>query len=229
MNPRIFIAGMLLAGCALEDPLAGIRTDEVITLSADDQTLLADGRSVLVLTARLGDEASPNLPIRFRTEQGRFAGAASPRDLTLTASGREAIVTLVSGQTASERVTVTAETGGFSAPLVLSFGRAYPDALQLTLEDPVLQAVPGASTELNTRLLRSLGQVSEGTRVFFSTQALAGSPELAIVPFADAAGQELQTALTCRSSEAGTVRITAAVALAPGDTLRQSIALVLTP
>ena len=175
---------LLLSGCRLYDPQEGITTPEILTLTVERPTLLADGRDAILLTVELGPEAQANQMVTFQTSQGRFdaatglGGGSESQSLSLTTSGRVASAYLIADQVVNDRVTVSAQVGDFVAVDAVAFERAYPTSILMTVDDPSLPATRGAQTQVQLQLLRSLGLVSDGTRVDFSFTNLTDTTEL---------------------------------------------------
>ncbi|GAB4411398.1 MAG: hypothetical protein OHK0039_16560 [Bacteroidia bacterium] len=224
------------AGCRLADPGIGIGVEDVLTLTTSRDTILADGRDALVVTATLGEAALSNQEVVFRTEQGRYAIAGGFPDsdggqrLALTTSGRTATALLIADRLPNDRVTISATVGDFTAIRTVHFARSYPTELLVTVDDPVVQAVQGARTELQVQLLRPLdqGQVSEGTRVSFSTGDPIDTlqPMVQLPPFAFAEDDVLRVPLTF-VSRGGQLTVLAQVRNPNGNLLASGSVVVL--
>jgi hypothetical protein len=219
---------LLGLGCQLEDPQAGLEPEQLITLELSDSVLVADGQSVLTLTAQLGPDASANQLITFATEAGRFESPqAGAQSLSLRASGRSVSAVLVSGTEVDPRVIVTAsvtanqdnETFTYEAQRLVSFVRAYPDEMQLSLSEAQLPALPGESTTLFVQMLRDRGEISGGTRVFFQAQPAPDQVvDVEVEPFAFADTDQTSVTVTNRDTLVGTALLRAWVLDEAGDT-----------
>lgn len=221
-----------LGSCELENPQVGLTTDDLITLSLSDSVLLADGVSVLTLTATLGPAASANQEVTFATEAGRFERAEGDGStLSLRTSGRSVQAVLVSGTEVAPRVNVSASVSGteanepfvYTATRVVSFARALPDEARLTLGQRSLTALPERSTSLTVQLLRAQGRVSGGTRVFFAAAPAPGdSVRVVVEPFAFADTDQVSTTVTNLDTIPGTALLRAWVLAPEGDTAVQA-------
>jgi hypothetical protein len=142
---------------------------------------------------------------------------------------------LVSSTEVNARVTVSAsvsameanETFDFQSFGTVSFDRALPDELRLSLADRNLFSEVGSETTVTARLLRSRGQVSGGTRLFFQVEAAPGdSVSLDIDPFVFADTDQASVTVTNLDTISGQAIIRAWIFDANGDTaLREQIAL----
>ncbi len=171
------LALLLLSACQLEDPQAGLITEDIIDLAAADSVILADGESLVVLTSILGPGADPNLDVTFSANAGSFETSTGPQSsFTRRASGREAEAILVAGTQVSPRVRIGASVSGteanenytFKDEEIIRFARAYPERLELALSEAEVQATSGVT--LSLELGRQRGTVSDGTEVLFQAQ-----------------------------------------------------------
>jgi len=220
---------LLWNSCQLEDPQAGLAPEQLITLELSDSVLVADGQSIITLTARLGPEASANQLITFATEAGSLESAgAEAQSLSLQASGRSISAVLVSATEVDPRVNVSASVTGtdedgsltYEARRVVSFVRAYPEEMQLSLANRQLIAEPEQSTTLRVQLLRSSGQVSGGTRIFFqAAPADTSSVEVEVEPFVFADADMASVTVTNLDTLAGRALLRAWVLDLEGDTV----------
>ncbi|RMG56058.1 MAG: hypothetical protein D6722_27050 [Bacteroidetes bacterium] len=210
MRPLYLLAlGSLLAlgACRLYDPQEGIVTADILSLTLEHEAILADGRDAMLLTVSLGPEAQANQLVTFQTSQGRFAAAAGlgggseAQSISLMSSGRMASAYLIADQVVNDRVTVSAQVGDFVVVEAARFERAYPEQILATLSEPILPATPGAETTLSLQLLRSLGQVSDGTQVDFAYTDLSDTTELrlSLPETAFSEGNSLEVPVTVRS------------------------------
>jgi len=220
---------LLWSSCQLEDPQAGLAPEQLITLELSDSVMLADGQSVITLRAILGPQASANQLITFSTEAGSLESAsAEATTLDLRASGRSVAAVLVSATEVDPRVNVSAsvtatdESGSFTYQdrRLVSFTRAYPDEMLLSLANRQLSAEPEQSTTLSVRLLRSRGEVSGGTRIFFQVSPAQASPvEVEIEPFVFADTDMASVTVTNLDTLAGMAWLRAWVLDQTGDTV----------
>lgn len=224
----LLLLSCLLLACELEDPQEGLRVEDIIVLEATDSVLLADGRDLTVLQAQLGPQAAPNLSVAFTTNGGQFeSSAGGTNQVSVRASGNTAMATLQVGTQPQERVRVSAEVSTndesgnpllFQADRVLEFRRAFPEFLRLTLSERSLLALPGEEADLRVELLRSMGQVSDGTEVFFAAEAPADGPVVSLPERAIADTGFLTVSVSVQDTLAGAVRLRAWVLDANLDT-----------
>lgn len=220
---------LLWSSCQLEDPQAGLAPEQLITLELSDSVLLADGQSVITMTAILGPQASANQLITFAAEAGSLESAgAESQTLDLRASGRSVSAVLVSDMEVDPRVNVSASVTGtdadgsftYEARRLVSFVRAYPDEMVLSLANRQLSAEPEQSTTLSVQLLRSSGAVSGGTRIFFqATPAQGSTVEVEIEPFVFADADLASVTVTNLDTLPGTAVLRAWVLDQAGDTV----------
>lgn len=224
----LLIAMSLWGGCELQDPQEGLTTSDVITLSVSDTSLLADGVSLTVLTATLGPEASANQSITFDAGLGTFEQVGTPAtSITRLATGRSAEAVLITGTQVSDRVLISASITGISgnqsvtytAEKRVTFARAYPDEIQLRLDNGRISASVGSSTTLTATLLRRSGFVSRDTEVAFEVQPAAGdSVQVSIPEVAVADTDEASVSVSVLDTLAGQVILRAWVLDDQGDT-----------
>ncbi|MBI5592303.1 MAG: hypothetical protein HY881_17695 [Deltaproteobacteria bacterium] len=121
---------VILSGCGgsssgLNDNTGGA----TLTLTANPNTINADGISFSTLTAVLtdttGKPAAQGTAVSFSTTLGLFANGAN-RFQTVTDATGTALAVLYAGTTSSDNVTVTCTGGGLTMIAILKFVNATP-------------------------------------------------------------------------------------------------------
>ena len=184
------IAFLGWTSCDLDDPDLGVAAADVITLSATDTDLVANGETSVVLTAELGRASEPNLAITFTTTSGTFLEADDSDTYTVAASGRTATATLVSATEVNENVVVTATVdapnGGNSLPFKatrnLKFTRAFPENMIFSSDKLFVTNNGFDGANLCVQLFRNIGMVSANMQVNFEAIML-DSAMVSLVPF----------------------------------------------
>ena len=185
-------------GCELEDPNIGTVTDEIIELTISENTLFADGKSRLTLTAELKEQAAPNLDITFNTEAGFFPEAGQGVQIfTVTASGRTATAILQSDNQNTDFVNVTASVANFRASETVEFIRALPDDITVSADRQTVVANRVDFAQITTRLFRNNGQPTVGTRVDYEIIE-QDTARATVVPF-DFVNEELESVVNVKS------------------------------
>lgn len=204
------------SACELENPDEGIPVEEVITLSAAESSLLADGKSSVVLTAQLGDASDPNLLVSFSTSRGTFLEAAGENTYSIAASGKTATATLISSDIVDEEVVVVAAVASLNDPSLIfktsetvSFMTAFPDDLLLTSSQTSISKTGLNDATLSTMLFRNTGVPSQDLKVNFKVIPL-DTATVSLAPFAFT-GDNATATTTVKSAnlQAGKVRIIA--------------------
>lgn len=222
---RIFLlAALLPTACRLEDPLAGLATSDVISLSTNVSQASADGYSSIILSAELGPASLPNQPITFRTDAGSFSPAAGisggGQEITLTSSARVAEMRLITSASVNDRVTISASVGDYTSSQSVQFVRAYPEEMEISAEDLFLPATQGSRTDIVVTLFRVNGSVSEGTKVSFALSYPGGSlAEAEINSSALSESGRVSVPLVCKAAVGGEVLVTASVRNAANELL----------
>lgn len=223
---RILLLAALLpvAACRLEDPLAGLATSDVISLTTNVSQASADGYSSIILTAELGPATLPNQPITFRTDAGSFSPAAGisggGQEITLTSSARVAEMRLITATSVNDRVTISATVGDYTTAQSVQFVRSYPEEIEINADDLFLSAAQGSRTDIVVSLFRVNGSVSEGTKVSFALSYPGSSlAEAEISSSALSANGRVSVPLVCKSAIGGEVLVTASVRNAANELL----------
>jgi hypothetical protein len=160
---------------AIDIQFTNVAPGEVITLTATPATAEADGatriRIVAAVAATLPSDART---ITFTATGGTFATtdqktATAPADSSNTAEV-ELVAPLDQG-----RVGITATVSNFSARVDVTFGRATPDVIFVTLDAPALMIMGANMATVEVSLLRDIGQVSNNTVVTFEAKDFAGT------------------------------------------------------
>lgn len=205
----VLTAVVLASSCELEDPTVGVTTEQIISLSASQPEISADGISRLTLTATLEEEADPNLAITFTTESGTFPiEGAGQAQTTLTASGRTAEVILQSSNTRIGSVVASATVGtNYTVFENIEFLPALPDDI-LPVADRLSVATDRVDfAQITTTLSRDEGMTTVGTRIDYEVMEL-DTAKAEIVPFSFA-NANLQSVVSVKSANGlpGEVRI----------------------
>lgn len=194
----LIISIFCFSNCELEDPELGITTAEIISLSASQPTLLANGESRITLRATLEEKADPNLDITFTTEAGSFPLAGeNTQEITLTASGRTAEVILQSDNTNTGFVIVSAALGNYKAPLLVDFQEALADAILLSADRQTVTADRVDFAQITSSLFKENGMPTIGTRVNYEIIEL-DTARANIIPF-DFIDNDLKSVVTVKS------------------------------
>ena len=227
---RLFTLLLLVAcvsGCDLDNPEDGIATSDIIVLSIDKDSILANGVDRAVLSATLGPLAEPDQEITFSTEQGTLSGssAENPDLLTIKTSNKVAITTLQSNNVADDQVEVSAAVGDFKALQTLRFRRAYPDNMIFSAEKNTIDADRIDFATLTIQLFRDIGVPSLGTKI--NLEVIANDPGAAdIKPFIFS-GDDGSATVTVKSGngQPGMVNIKASTRNQAGNTVSQILTL----
>lgn len=194
--------------CELEDPNEGIDTSEIISISTSDVELLADGVARMTLTAKLLEKADPNLDITFTTEAGYFPIAGTnAQETTITASGREATITLQSDNYNLGTVTVSASVGNYVASKDIECIAATAEMMTISTDRQTVIANRVDFAQITTKLFRNIGTPTIGTRIDYEVIAL-DTAEASVIPF-DYVNENLESIVNIKSanSKVGKVQI----------------------
>lgn len=232
------LSWLIVSSCQLQD--GELNPDQILTLQSDSTEILADGASSLTLTATLGEDADPNLPVTFRTDAGTFAGTPrqSESAITVTAALGVASATLISSTTVEDVVNVSAEINGLGAAAATSFNRftevsfyrAYPEQMRFTADRLSLSANQLENATLTVELFRQgEGEVSGGSLIQFSAAAVDTSRAEADFPeFEYVDANTLSINVKSLTTEPGQVAITAETEKFDGSLLQKTIVLTFT-
>ncbi|MFC1713275.1 hypothetical protein ACFL6S_06400 [Candidatus Poribacteria bacterium] len=231
----------IFAGCELEDPTEGVKSEDVVSLSfeqdgvkiqddAETKRIDADGTDRITLIATLGEDSDPNKVVKFMTDHGSFAAIpggkppAEEQTFSVTASGREARAILISGVDVVDKVTVSAWVGEFADIETIEFARALPDELLVKSDKLKVKADGVDKTTIIVELFRDAGDVSNKTRVLFATTS---EPESEVVvdisQRVDSTNGQVTADLKGKSENNAVVIVTATVDKDGGGELSESI------
>ncbi len=195
----LIVSSLSFSNCELEDPTIGVTTDEIISIKSSAPEILANGEARITLTAELLEKADPNLDITFQTEAGSFPLAGEGvRIATLTASGRDAEITLQSDNENTGPVIVSATVGNYTKAFELDFTPAFPDDIVSSADRQTVTADRVDFAQITTNLYRDAGLSTIGTRVNYEIIEL-DTATASIVPF-DFANADLQSIVEVKSS-----------------------------
>lgn len=225
-----FLTGLF--SCDLEDPDVGTPISEVITLSAAQTELLANGANSVLLTAKLGDASDPNLQITFSTTDGTFLENGE-KTYSVAASGKTATATLISSDMANDEVAITASVTAlddatlvFRASETLMFVPALPDDILLTSPQNSFSTSDLTGVILTATLFRDIGQPSQNTRVSFKAIPL-DSAMVELTPFAFTGMNKTATStVTSANQKTGRVAIVAEVPTQDDGVVRDTLELL---
>lgn len=173
----IFIKGLVvistvlaLWSCELDDPDVEITVADIITLSADKDSLEADGQKTFILTAELQDKTDQNKEVTFHTSYGTFTNGDAPGTSTtkIMSSGRVAIARLKVTTQVEGRIFISAELGGYACDKEIKTTFAYPTSITISIDDPILLKNRGNVVTATAMLERDEGTISDGIPVRFS-------------------------------------------------------------
>jgi len=176
----ISIIFCVFIGCELEDPIAGVKSKDVVSLSIEKDGIETDriysnGVDFVNIIAKLGNASDPNMKVLFKTDNGSFAGIpsdqADKQTFSVIASGKEARAVLISGVDVAPRVTISAWVEDFTDEKTIEFVRALPNDLLIESDKLKIKADNSDKAVITAQLFRDLGKVSTGTRVLFTATA----------------------------------------------------------
>ena len=212
--------------CDLEDPLADLDCDEIIMLSSTPSSgTLADGKSVIVFTATLGEDVKPNQAITFRTDYGFFVGTGQLKELTVTSTEKKAIAQLVVTNIITDfEVSAQLETS-CQQFISMSTVASLPQFIDLQSDKSFIKADRSEEAMLTVALFRNTGAgtTSEGIRVTFDQDANNTEAEADLPDFAFSTDGKVMVGLRSATDSTGVVTITANVESADGGVVSESL------
>jgi hypothetical protein len=222
-----------LLSCDLENPDIGIPVDDVITLEVTQNSILADGKSSMVLTAVLGEASDPNLQVTFITSRGTFLESAGENSYSTAASGKKATATLISADIVDEEVVVVASVAAledaslvFKTSKTVSFTTAFPDDLLFSSSQTAISKSGLDNAVLTATLFKNIGVPSQDIKVNFKAIPL----DTAIVSFAPFAftGDDAMAITTVKSAnlKPGKVAIVAETITQDGSMLSDTLEII---
>ena len=221
----LFLISLLFTGaCDLSNPSDGIPIDQIVTLTSDKASVLANGVDKVVLTAELGPLSDAEQTVLFSTEDGELEGSdpENRRIFEKKTNERRAQAVLVSSVNAAEDVAVFAEVGDFKTQLDIVFRRAYPEAMKLTADKNVVDANRIDFATLEVELFRNEGKPSTNQLVDFQAVTL-DSATAEIEPFAFTEGSMAMIEIKSGNGQPGSVQVTATTQGEDGGELSQSL------
>lgn len=150
-----------------------LRSDEVLSLSFEQDSVLADGTTSVVGRGSVSNYE--NAKIILETNQGAFLGSAQPLQFPIEPdpAGNFGFRFIPSTSVTNQIITATIEGTSFSITKELPSKRSYPENIYI---EPSMFEIDSASGSITLKvvLMRARGKVSERTRVSFDAKQLQG-------------------------------------------------------
>jgi hypothetical protein len=205
----------LNGGCNFfKNPASSVKLDDIIQVTAENDSLLADGFSFTGILAKLPEEASGKT-VTFSTDFGTFCRSDSSRNsaskvLTVKATNGTARVFLRSDLDVINAI-VSAQVDSFTNFTVVRFIRAYPDDILLHADPAILSADSIYTSKIEATLTRSEGSVSKNTLVRFSAVRKGTSESFGRIPPSARTGEESKVMVTLTSKDLTGVAVVTAM------------------
>lgn len=206
--------------------------DSFLTLSADQSSIPADGASYSLITV----EQPLNIPVdysavTFTTTAGSFDNGSK----TITKSSSTVLVNWVYKRLAQvrltsskneEKATIEASIKGTLKTIVISFTKAFPEAIKAVVVNPFITSGVTNSLQITTNLLRSVGTPTIGNeaslKVIDSNNVARGS-FINYTTKSDANGNIVNKYTLGTDPYKGALRIVAQGIDATGNALRDTV------
>jgi hypothetical protein len=212
-----FCASLLFYACGdfFNNPDTTVALEEIITVTADQDSLLADGFSYTAIRATLPKEAQGKT-VTFTTDSGTLRrtgamGDSTSKTFTVKAAAGSAHVFLRSGTDVRDTI-VSAHVDSFTNFTVVRCIRAYPNNIVLSADPAILVVDSISSSEISVTLLRDKGLVSKKTLIQFTVVKKGSLQPFGNIPasaLSDAEGKA--RVLLANSDSIGTAVVTAFV------------------
>ncbi len=220
----LFIIGQF--ACDLDDPLADLDCDNIITLTADPVSgTLADGKSVIIFTATLSEEVKANVAVTFRTDYGFFEGSGQMNEFTITSSGKEAIAKLVVTNTVADFEVSAQVENNCQQFISMSTNESLPHFIDFQTDRTIIKADRSEEAMLTVDLFRNTGTgtTSEGIKVNFETDSNNTEAEADLPAFGFSQNGKVVVGLRSATDSTGVVTIVANVENADGGITSKSL------
>ena len=141
---------------------------DIISISTDKNTQLADGSSSVTITATINSEKIDNTGITFTTNDGVFNNHESIYSTDAKKQGDKYIaIAKITSNKPNGNVQIAVNASGFKAQTAVSFTNAYPEAVIIESTQASTKKVPDSTIKLSAKLKRSTGTPSIGQKVTF--------------------------------------------------------------
>lgn len=152
--------------------------DSVIRFSTSNVVAPADGATLTPLRIDLADEIPlDQRAVSLEVTSGVFE-PSNNSTITIPKSQASTIDLVLRSASLSQVGTLRATVAGFTTSVNVRFDPALPDTILVDASGSSLQSGSSHSLSLTARLIRSIGTVTPGTFVSFSTSDSAGTPVL---------------------------------------------------
>ncbi len=145
-------------------------THEILYVTADNNSVAADGKSFITLHAYLTPDADNKL-VLFKTSGGVFQDSSKNQVSIMAATGGDSLVAttwLISNRQVISVVHCNVSVQGIDTTLTFSFTNAFPDSLHV---EAALGSIPkgfNSQVLLTSSFRRKVGHPSAGQSVSFS-------------------------------------------------------------
>lgn len=173
----IIITWLPCMACFKDSAYNNIKPDDIITISASEGDVLADGSGSGTVAANITSNAAPDRrQVTFKTSMGSFKGGAGDSIVLSPDSGLIVKAQLVSTSVGNAKVTATLRGVTTATPAVVSFVRAYPTGIKVSVDSFVIYNVYSSETLITATMTSANGKPSKGQMVHFKVTYEDGVP-----------------------------------------------------
>lgn len=171
------MAWLPCVACFKDSAYNNVNPDDIITVSGSEGEVSADGVASGTLLANISSSSAPDRrQVTFKTSMGNFKGGNGDSIVLSPDSGLIVKAQLVSTIVGNAKVTATIRGITTSTPAIVSFVRAFPTGINVSVDSFVIYNVYSSEVLITATMTAGSGKPSKGQMVHFKVTYEDGVP-----------------------------------------------------